>query len=66
MRKNNIERMTVVEQLVNIREQVCIYSCKYFEEMCRKYHDESVKKVMLQHYCHNCPLTKLHYDGETQ
>ena len=62
MRKRNVERMTVVEQLVNIREQVCIYACKYKEDICRKYHDEIIQKTMLQQYCHGCPLTKLHYD----
>lgn len=56
----------MVEQLVNIREQVCIYSCKFKEDICRKYHDEIIQKTMLQQYCHNCPLTKLHYQDTMQ
>ena len=52
MRKQNISNMTVVEQLVNIREQTCIYACKYKADIDRKYHDEIVRKTMIQQYCH--------------
>ena len=58
--------MTVVEQLIEIREEVCEYACKYKEDIERKYRDEIIRKTMMQQYCHGCPLTQLHYHGETQ
>lgn len=62
MRRRNADRMTIVEQLVNIREQVCIYSCIYKRQVEEAYDDEELRKAVLQGYCHDCPLTKLHYD----
>lgn len=48
MRRKNFADMTVVEQLVRIREDVCEYACKYREAGETK-------------YCHECPLGKIHY-----
>ena len=56
----------MVEQLIEIREEVCEYACKYKEDIERKYRDEIIRKTMMQQYCHGCPLTQLHYHGETQ
>ena len=59
--------MTIVEQIVAVREEVCEYACKYREDICRKYKERATQKIMLQQYCHNCPLTQLHYiDKENQ
>lgn len=58
MRKNNINDMTITEQIVKIREDGCKYACKY-----REYYeegDEVLAKVSLQGYCHECPLMRLH------
>lgn len=56
----NISEMTVVEQVVAIRESVCAYACKYKEAEDRKYKDEVTQKIMVQRYCRECPLTRLH------
>ena len=61
MRKNNILDMTIVEQLVAVREDVCGYACKYKEDIDRKYKEIPTRKIMIQQYCHYCPLTQLHY-----
>ena len=61
MRQNNILDMTIVEQLVAVREEVCGYACKYKEDIDRKYKEDTTRKVMVQQYCRNCPLTQLHY-----
>ena len=60
MRRYNPERMTIVEQLIVLREDVCRYSCKYWDET-SKCNDPYIQKVKLQEYCKDCPLTKLHF-----
>ena len=64
MRKRNFADMSVVEQIVEIREEVCAYACKYREEASNLYSDEMMKKLYIQRYCHECPLTKLHFKKE--
>ena len=64
MRRRNFADMTVVEQLMEIKEQVCAYSCKYREEASNLYSDETMRKLYLQRYCHECPLSKVHYKGD--
>ena len=64
MRKNNFADMTVVEQLIAIRDDVCEYACKYRESVKRSEGDEVLWKISVQRYCHDCPLTKLHYQKE--
>ena len=62
MRKNNFADMTVVEQLVRIREDVCEYACKYREEAKKAYSgDDTMQRLAIQRYCHECPLGKIHY-----
>ena len=56
--------MTVVEQLIAIREDVCRYACKYKEDIEFEYPDPLVQKVMIQQFCQGCPMTKIHYEGE--
>ena len=62
MRKNNLSEMTVVEQIIAIRESVCQYACKYKEDVNRKYKDPVTQKVMVQQYCKDCPLPRLHFE----
>lgn len=57
MRRNNVLDMTIVEQLVVIRENVCEYACKYREKAKK---DEILWRVELKRYCRDCPLTKIH------
>lgn len=72
MRKNDTSRMTIVEQIVSVREEICDYACKYREEVydtCRnesmlsqnECDYESIAKVYLKRYCDDCPMAKLHY-----
>lgn len=64
LRRNSAERMTVVEQLMKIREEVCIYACKYREKAKQQYpNDDIMQKLFIQGYCHVCPLAKVHYNG---
>ena len=58
--------MTIVEQLVSIREEVCMYACKYKADIDRKYKEDAIRKVMLQQYCQKCPLSHLHYVGSEE
>ena len=63
MRKNNPSRMTVVEQLVKIREDVCVYACKYREDAQERHGgDMTMVRLEVQRYCHDCPLAKVHFD----
>lgn len=63
MRKRNFKDMTVVEQLIKIREDTCLYACKYRDKVDVEYDNETLRKVAMQGYCHECPLMKLHYMG---
>lgn len=64
MRKVNPNRMTVVEQLVSIREATCDYACKHKERVEQEQKDPLIQKVVIQGYCHDCPLAKVHYIKE--
>ena len=61
MRKNNKLEMSIVEQIVQIREEICVYSCKYMEQAKKEHKDDTLRKVYIQGYCHDCPLNNLHY-----
>lgn len=64
LRKNNFKDMTVVEQILEIREEVCAYACKYRDEASNLYSEDMMKKLYIQRYCHECPLMKLHFKKE--
>lgn len=64
MRRNNTQDMTIVEQLVTVKEDVCRYACKFKEVVELAYPDPITQKAMLQGYCHECPLNKIHYMGK--
>ena len=57
--------MTIVEQLIAIKDDVCKYACKFKEDIELEYPDPIVQKAYLQGYCHNCPLNSIHFDKET-
>ena len=62
MRRNNFNDMTVVEQIITIKEDTCLYACKHMEQMRERYHDPQVQLIMLQEYCQRCPLGRLHIE----
>lgn len=64
MRRNNTQDMTIVEQLVAVKEDICRYACKFKEDVELEYPDPITQKAMLQGYCHECPLSKIHYENE--
>lgn len=63
MRKNNVERMTIVEQLIAIKEETCDFACMFKEYVEDQFEDEHKRQEILSGYCLRCPLGKLHYQG---
>lgn len=62
MRRNNMAEMTITEQIVKIKEDVCEYACKYRELYRDKFPSDDVSFLAnLQGYCHGCPLNRLYY-----
>ena len=63
MRRNNEAEMTIVEQLLKIKEETCEYACGWMENLkmeCGE--DDVLYKVHLQQYCQRCPLNKIHIE----
>lgn len=71
-RKNNIEDMTIREQIENVKENFCQEYCKWYDnkehriEMAKKCNQhplheiiEAAEEDLLQTNCHGCPLTRL-------
>ncbi len=59
-RRNNIERMTISEQMLKIQESMCDKYCKYPELSKETISDPDEAFEWLQHnYCEDCPLQKL-------
>lgn len=63
MRRNNPERMSIVEQLIVLKEDICHSYCKYAESTQKDYHDPLMQRYKLQEFCNNCPLNKIHYSS---
>ena len=63
MRKNNVERMTIVEQLVLIKEETCEYACMFKEYAESEFEDKLKGIEYLEEHCLRCPLGRLHYTG---
>lgn len=59
MRKNNLEDMTVIEQIENIKEKICDDYCKYREDAFSKNKDTDKAEDYLLDYCDNCPVRRL-------
>ena len=66
MRRNNADRMTVVEQVVKIKDDICQYVCKYKEMVEEEYSDYVLRCAKLQGYCHNCPVEKLNHKSRVR
>lgn len=64
MRKNNPDEMTIVEQIIVIKEEVCNFCCMFKEYVNDEFEDEQKKEEMLKGYCERCPLTRLHFTGK--
>lgn len=62
MRQNNTNNMTITEQLVKIKNETCVYSCKYLQEVYLEEEDVQLRIVKMQGYCHDCPLSRLHFE----
>lgn len=56
MRKNNVEDMTITEQLQKIFDEMCSHYCKYPDLWDEE--KEGCELVDSEH-CQNCPLGKL-------
>lgn len=55
MRRNNINDMTICEQLDVIADSICSFCCKYREQ----YNNQNIDKETLISFCKECPLTKI-------
>ena len=52
-RRTNPDDMTVIEQLINVKEQICDKFCKYRNE-------KMISQETLDAICeHDCPMRKL-------
>ena len=61
MRKNNIAEMTIVEQIAKIKEDTCIYACKYNSFNPDSEKDVFEQRIELIDHCKECPLQRLHF-----
>lgn len=60
MRKNNIQDMTITEQIENVKEQICDKYCKFPELSEQTIDDPDEAFEWLQHnHCNDCPLNRL-------
>lgn len=60
MRKNNIQDMTITEQIGSVKEQICDKYCRFPELSEQTIDDPDEAFDWLQHnYCNNCPLNRL-------
>ena len=64
-RRNNKERMTVIEQLEAMRDNFCENYCKYPVEVHQRYLADEINTedekldYLTKHYCNNCPFMGL-------
>lgn len=61
MRQNNTEEMTIVEQIIAVKEETCKFACMFREYVNDEYEDEQKRKEILKGYCARCPLGRLHF-----
>lgn len=61
MRKNDKSKMTIVEQLMLLKEETCNYACMFKEYAESEYEDTENGKEYLKEHCLRCPLNRLHY-----
>ena len=59
MRKNDITKMTIVEQLILIKEETCDFACMFKEYAQSEYEDIEKRQEYLNGYCQRCPLYRL-------
>jgi predicted metal-dependent peptidase len=59
-RRNNKERMTIIEQLESMRDNICENYCKYQEKAYSEHKDpDEAMDVLINQYCNNCPFMGL-------
>ena len=59
-RRNNKERMTIIEQLEGLRDNICENYCKYQEKAYSKHKDpDEAIEVLINEHCNNCPFMGL-------
>ncbi len=51
--------MTIEEQIIAIREEMCDYACRYKKRLEDEHKDPIVAKAYLQEYCQGCPMNRL-------
>lgn len=61
MRKNDTAKMTIVEQLMLVKEETCNFACMFREYAESEYSDIQKREEYLREYCLRCPLNRLHF-----
>ena len=61
VRTNNVNNMTIVEQIIKVKEETCTFACMFLEYVNDEYEDEEKRKEVLKGYCVRCPLNNLHF-----
>ena len=54
-RRNNVQDMTIVEQIIKAREEICKDYCKYVDS---KHHGKLSQRT-LDEICKDCPLSRI-------
>lgn len=59
-RRNNKERMTVIEQLEGLRDNICEDYCKYQEKAFSEHKDpDEALDALIKEHCNDCPFMGL-------
>lgn len=53
-RRNNPQNMSIMEQIEEIKEEMCDNYCRYTAMSC-----DDVSAEQMESYCKSCPLTRL-------
>lgn len=59
MRKNNIQNMTISEQIEAIKAEICKDYCKHLERLELDLEADEAQQTLEDEYCADCPLTRL-------
>lgn len=59
MQQNNIQDMTISEQVEAIKADICRNYCKYLEKLELDLEANEAQETLEEEYCANCPLTRL-------
>lgn len=59
MRKNNIQNMTISEQVEAIKAEICKDYCKHLERLELDLEADEAQQILEDDYCSDCPLVRL-------